>query len=133
MFNWFKKKPEPEFNLAEFLRNLKQLNEEITAVFDEIAAVLDETSCDLIGGTEKSAPPVEPTDDELYDLIFDHYRSAIEFGCDTEEEGNIVIRNHIVRLAGELRREIERLESRNRELEDKIKDLEFYRDRYLEE
>jgi len=39
--------------------------------------------------------PVAPTDEELLQLLFDDHRSAIEFACDTEAEGDIVIDNHI--------------------------------------
>jgi hypothetical protein len=40
-------------------------------------------------------PQGAPTDDELHQLLFDDHRSAIEFACDSEGEGNIIIRNHI--------------------------------------
>jgi hypothetical protein len=39
--------------------------------------------------------PVAPTDEELEQLLFDNYRSAIEFACDTKAEGDIVVDNHI--------------------------------------
>jgi hypothetical protein len=38
---------------------------------------------------------VAPTDEELEQFLFDNYRSAIEFACDTKAEGDIVVDNHI--------------------------------------
>jgi hypothetical protein len=45
--------------------------------------------------TRSQTEPVAPTDEELEQLLFDNYRSAIEFACDTKAEGDIVVDNHI--------------------------------------
>jgi hypothetical protein len=60
--------------------------------FDAGESVLE--ALDL-GSARRLEPQSEPTYDELYNLLFDDHRSAIEFSCDTKEEGDIIIRNHI--------------------------------------
>ena len=45
--------------------------------------------------TSSLVEPVAPTDEELEQFLFDNYRSAIEFACDTKAEGDIVVDNHI--------------------------------------
>ena len=40
-------------------------------------------------------PPEPPTDDELKQLLFDDYRTAIEFVCESEPEGDLIIQSHL--------------------------------------
>jgi hypothetical protein len=39
--------------------------------------------------------PVAPTDEELEQLVFDNYRIAISFACDSKEEAQVMISSYV--------------------------------------
>ena len=45
--------------------------------------------------TQSQPEPVAPTDEELEQLVFDNYRIAISFACDSKEEAQVMISSYV--------------------------------------